>query len=219
MTMTKATSAPTFIFAWARKNFSLPTRKKMPGQGERPPPAAGMTFATVPKLIISFKNLNTMSRKISLIVIHCSATRCNRNYTVQQLYHDHVEVNHWRFIGYHYYIRRNGRIEETRPLERMGAHAKGYNAHSIGICYEGGLDEQGRPADTRTPEQKKAMATLIVQLKQQFPAIATVLGHCDLPGVQKACPCFDATALQPLLQVKRLEDLDRVFLKEEGGEQ
>lgn len=160
-----------------------------------------------------------MSRKISLIVIHCSATRCNRNYTVQQLFHDHVEVNHWRFIGYHYYIRRNGRIEETRPLERMGAHAKGYNAHSIGICYEGGLDEQGRPADTRTPEQKKAMATLIVQLKQQFPAIATVLGHCDLPGVQKACPCFDATALQPLLQVKRLEELDQMFLKGEGGEQ
>ena len=63
------------------------------------------------------------------------------------------------------------------------------------------------------------MATLIVQLKQQFPAIATVLGHCDLPGVQKACPCFDATALQPLLQVKRLEDLDQMFLKEEGGEQ
>lgn len=137
-----------------------------------------------------------MKRTIQMIVIHCSATRCNRPYTVAQLYHDHVEVNHWRYIGYHYYIRRDGTVVATRPLERMGAHAKGWNAHSIGICYEGGLDEQGRVADTRTEAQKKAMAELIGQLKFQFPTITQVLGHRDLPGVQKACPCFDATQLE-----------------------
>ena len=143
-----------------------------------------------------------MARLITMIVVHCSATRCNHPYPVQQLFHDHVEVNHWRYIGYHFYITRSGRVETTRPLERMGAHAKGHNAHSIGICYEGGLDEQGQIADTRTEEQKKAMAKLIVQLKQQFPTIHKVLGHRDLPGVQKACPCFDATMLQPLLHLK-----------------
>ena len=143
-----------------------------------------------------------MARLITMIVVHCSATRCNQPYPVLQLFHDHVEVNHWRYIGYHFYITRSGRVETTRPLERMGAHAKGHNAHSIGICYEGGLDEQGQIADTRTEEQKKAMAKLIVQLKQQFPTILKVLGHRDLPGVQKACPCFDATTLQPLLHLK-----------------
>lgn len=112
-----------------------------------------------------------MARLITMIVVHCSATRCNQPYPVQQLFHDHVEVNHWRYIGYHFYITRSGRVETTRPLERTGAHAKGHNAHSIGICYEGGLDEQGQIADTRTEEQKKAMAKLIVQLKQQFPTI------------------------------------------------
>ena len=147
-----------------------------------------------------------VKRLITMLVIHCTATRCNRRYSLLQLYHDHVEVNHWRFIGYHFYILRDGKIEVTRPLARMGAHAKGYNAHSIGICYEGGLDEQGNPADTRTPAQKEAMARLIIQLKQQFPTIRTVLGHCDLPGVQKACPCFDATLLQPLLRVKNLDE-------------
>lgn len=146
-----------------------------------------------------------------MIVMHCSATRCNRAYTVQQLFHDHVEVNHWRFIGYHYYIRRNGRVEATRPLERMGAHAQGYNAHSIGICYEGGLDEKGLPTDTRTLEQKKAMMRLIVQLHQQFPTIKTVLGHRDLPGVQKACPCFDATTLQSLLRVRDMDELEQTY--------
>ena len=144
--------------------------------------------------------MNAMKRLITLIVIHCSATRCNRPYTVQQLYHDHVEVNHWRFIGYHFYIRRDGKVEATRPLERMGAHAKGHNAHSIGICYEGGLDELGHYADTRTEAQKRAMEKLVVQLKQQFPTIVNLVGHRDLPGVQKACPCFDASELLPLIR-------------------
>lgn len=153
---------------------------------------------------------NQVNRTINMIVLHCSATRCDRDYTVQQLYHDHVEVNHWRYIGYHFYIRKDGRVEETRPLARMGAHAKGFNAHSIGICYEGGLDEQGLPADTRTPEQTTAMKRLVVQMKQQFPTIKQVLGHRDLPGVQKTCPCFDATSLQYLLQVKCLDDLEKI---------
>lgn len=148
-----------------------------------------------------------------MIVLHCSATRCNRNYTVQQLFHDHVEVNHWSFIGYHRYIRRDGRVEETRPLERAGAHAQGYNAHSIGVCYEGGLDENGNPADTRTPEQKVAMAKLIVQLHQQFPTIRQVLGHRDLPGVKKACPCFNGKEMQVFLRIKGMEELD-AWLKE-----
>lgn len=143
-----------------------------------------------------------------MIVLHCSATRCDRPYTVQQLYHDHVEVNHWSQIGYHYYICRDGTVETTRPLERIGAHAKGWNAHSVGICYEGGLDEDGNPADTRTPRQKRAMARLIVQVHQQFPTIRRVLGHRDLPGVSKACPCFDAGELQGLLRLRYMDELD-----------
>ena len=161
------------------------------------------------------KEKQEVKRKITMLVIHCSATRCNRRYLVQQLYHDHVEVNHWRFIGYHFYVLRDGRVEATRPLERMGAHAKGFNAHSIGICYEGGLDEAGHPADTRTPEQKRAMARLIVQMKLQFPTIKEVVGHRDLPGVQKSCPCFDAGTLMGLLQVKDQAELEASW--EKGG--
>lgn len=163
------------------------------------------------------KSQKDIKRKINLIVVHCSATRCNSTYTVQQLYHDHVEVNHWRYIGYHYYIRKDGRVEETRPLERMGAHAKGYNAHSVGICYEGGLDEHGCPADTRTPEQVAAMARLIVQLHQQIPDIDQIIGHRDLPGVQKACPCFDASSLQWLLKLDGIGELEAA-LSENGKE-
>ena len=138
-------------------------------------------------------------RDINMIVVHCSGSRCNHPYTMEQLWHDHVVVNGWRDIGYHYYITRDGVVHPCRPIERMGAHAKGYNAHTVGICYEGGLSATGCIADTRTPAQKVAMRQLIIDLHHRFPSIKTVLGHRDLPGVQKACPCIDATQLQSLL--------------------
>ena len=72
----------------------------------------------------------------------------------------------------------------------MGAHAKGYNAHSIGICYEGGLNARDQPEDTRTPEQKETLHRLLERLKEDYPD-AKVVGHRDLPGVQKDCPCFE----------------------------
>ena len=123
-----------------------------------------------------------------MIVVHCSGSRCNHPYTVEQLRHDHVEVNGWFDIGYHYYITREGKVHECRPVERMGAHARGANANSIGICYEGGLDANGCIADTRTAAQKDAMFWLIINLHHRFPDIKVILGHRDLPGVQKACP-------------------------------
>ena len=132
-------------------------------------------------------------RKIDLIVIHCSATRADRTLTAFDL-----ETLHRR----RGYIRKDGTTLLTRPIERIGAHAKGFNASSIGICYEGGLDCRGRPADTRTPEQRAALRLLVHQLEQRFPG-CRVCGHRDLsPDLNgdgeiepeewiKACPCFE----------------------------
>lgn len=130
-------------------------------------------------------------RNISQIVVHCSGTRCNRTFSKAQLRYEHVIVNGWSDIGYHFYILRDGTVETCRPVVRAGAHAKGYNAHSIGICYEGGLDERGKSADTRTDAQKKALRTLVDRLCRQYPSIKSIVGHRDLPGVKKDCPCFD----------------------------
>ena len=128
-------------------------------------------------------------RNINLIVIHCSATRCNQTYTVLQLIRDHAK--RFGFTGYHYYITRDGQMYQTRHENLPGAHAKHYNQHSIGICYEGGLTPDGIPADTRTPEQKAALVALLRSLKEDYPK-AVILGHRDLPNVRKACPCFNA---------------------------
>ena len=84
-------------------------------------------------------------RKIDLIVVHCSATRCDRRFSVEDLiaWHD----ARFGFTGYHYYITRDGQMYQTRHEQLVGAHAVGYNQHSIGVCYEGGLTPEGRPAD------------------------------------------------------------------------
>ena len=86
--------------------------------------------------------------------------------------------------------RRLRTTETGRPLEMIGAHCQYHNRHSIGICYEGGLDTEGRPADTRTPEQKASLWFLLKDLKQSYPK-AKIVGHRDFPHVAKACPCFN----------------------------
>lgn len=140
-------------------------------------------------------------RQIDLIVVHCSATRDNRPYTEHDLQETHT-LRGFDGIGYHFYIRRNGDIKSTRPVEKVGAHARGYNAHSIGICYEGGLDSYGIAKDTRTLWQKHSLRVLVRALLIDFPS-AKIVGHRDLsPDVNnngevepmewtKQCPCFD----------------------------
>ena len=114
-------------------------------------------------------------REINLIVVHCSATRADRDFTENDLEvcHRHRGFNG---AGYHFYIRKNGDIKNTRPLEKPGAHALGYNAYSIGICYEGGLDVRYRPADTRTEWQKHSLRVLIRTLLMDYPG-CRVCGH------------------------------------------
>lgn len=141
------------------------------------------------------------TRTIDLLVIHCSATRCDRTFTGADVDAAH-RARGFSQAGYHFYIRKDGSVEGLRPLNLVGAHARGYNARSIGICYEGGLDMNGKPTDTRTAEQRASLRKVVTALHERFPT-AGVLGHRDLSkdlnhdGVIekhewiKVCPCFD----------------------------
>ena len=143
-------------------------------------------------------------RKISLIVIHCSATRVDRDFTAKDVDTAH-RFRGFSCWGYHYYIRKSGQIEPMRDEDTVGAHARGFNAISLGVCYEGGLDAQGCPKDTRTPEQRAALRLLVHQLLRRFHGEVRVCGHRDLSpdrngdGVVepeewiKVCPCFDVS--------------------------
>ena len=128
-------------------------------------------------------------RIITMIVIHCSAVRPDQTSSAAQIDSWHRKDNHWKLgIGYHYVIRRDGEIESGRPEWMVGAHCVNHNAHSIGVCYEGGLDIRGQPDDTRTENQKAAMRWLLRQLHRSYPK-AVILGHHDL-NPQKDCPCI-----------------------------
>ncbi len=75
-------------------------------------------------------------------ILHCSATRRNQDYTEEMLLRDHL-ARHFRGIGYHFYVRKDGKMSQHRKILEVGAHCVPYNRCSIGICYEGGLDENG----------------------------------------------------------------------------
>ena len=138
---------------------------------------------------------NMMSAdSIRFLVLHCSATRRNQDYSVEQLRRDH-KARGFYDIGYHFYIRKDGTMTQHRKLLEVGAHARPYNRCSIGICYEGGLDEKGRACNTITAEQERRLVDLFRNLKTLFPK-AKIVGHRDLPGTTpKECPCCNASEL------------------------
>jgi len=132
-------------------------------------------------------------RLITLIIIHCSAVRPDQTSSAAQIDSWHRKDNHWKFgIGYHYVVRRDGSIEPVRPEWMVGAHCRNHNAHSIGVCYEGGLDIRGQPADTRTEAQKTSLRTLLEELHRRYPK-ALIVGHRDLDPT-KECPGFKNVA-------------------------
>lgn len=128
-------------------------------------------------------------RTINLIVVHCTATFPDQRVTVEDITRWHKQQG-FKTIGYHFVIAQDGTVHEGRPIEDIGAHCKDHNAHSLGVCYVGGLAADGKPADTRTPEQRESMLQLLTELKERFPD-AAIHGHRDFAN--KACPCFDAT--------------------------
>lgn len=126
-------------------------------------------------------------RYINEIILHCSDTKEGLNFNINDIRRWH-KAQGWKDVGYHYVICLDGTVEQGRALEEIGSHCKGHNAHSIGICYIGGLDKNGKPADTRTRQQKAAIYDLLNKLANLFPD-ATIHGHKEFAN--KACPCFN----------------------------
>ena len=127
---------------------------------------------------------------VKLLIIHCSATRCDRPYSVKNL----IATGEAKYgqVSYHYYIRMNGDIIPLLPESARGAHARHHNHCSIGICYEGGINTRGQNDDTRTEAQKHSMYELLKELTKEYPD-ARIIGHRELPHVIKDCPCFTAS--------------------------
>lgn len=155
-------------------------------------------------IIAQLQAFNPNVRKITGIVVHCSATAEGKDFDASDIERWHKERKFNR-IGYHFVIKLDGTIQTGRELTMAGAHVSGYNAHTIGICYIGGLDGKGKAKDTRTDEQKESLLWLIRAIKRHIKGGAsfTVKGHRDYSPDQnrdgiiqkheriKECPCFD----------------------------
>lgn len=131
---------------------------------------------------------NSAMRYINEIIIHCSDTPPTHDWGAKEITVCHKQRG-FRTCGYHYVVRIDGTVEKGRNLSEAGAHCKGFNAHSIGICYIGGRDAAGHIADTRTPSQKAALLKLITSLTHLYRCKTT--GHNDHCSY-KTCPNFDA---------------------------
>lgn len=129
-------------------------------------------------------------RKITEVIVHCSATAEGKDFTVADIRRWHLARN-FSDVGYHWVVYRDGSINKGRDESIIGAHCTGHNSNSVGVCYIGGCASDGKtPKDTRTPEQKTALVKLLKELKQRYPS-AVIRSHRDF--ATKACPSFDAT--------------------------
>ena len=128
-------------------------------------------------------------RKIDKIIIHCSATPPSMDIDAKEIDRWHRNKG-WSQIGYHFVIKRDGEIQDGRPLELIGAHVKGYNTGSIGICLVGGVEEGNvsHAQDNFTDKQWRSLRNLLKICKADYKK-ATIHGHNEYAN--KACPSFD----------------------------
>jgi peptidoglycan hydrolase-like protein with peptidoglycan-binding domain len=156
----------------------------------------------LPKVAAEVLNIRKSRRTITDIVVHCTATPFGKDLSVDDIRKMHKKQG-WSDIGYHYVVTLDGIAREGRDVDISGAHVSGHNAHSIGVVYVGGLDKNGKAADTRNNAQKAGLLSLLMDLRKLYPK-ARISGHRDFsPDLNhngiiepweriKECPCFDA---------------------------
>ena len=130
-------------------------------------------------------------KKTDSIIIHCAATKKSMDIGYKEIREWHVDQNGWDDVGYHYIIRRNGKLEKGRPEEYSGAHAPSHNSRSIGICLVGGMADDGGPENNFTLEQFLTLKDLVNMIMDKYSDITEILGHCDVQDNKPNCPGFN----------------------------
>lgn len=139
-------------------------------------------------------------RNIERLFVHCTAGK--KSQTAEQVMAE-FKRKKWKYPGYHYLITEDGKIHQLLAEDKVSNGVQGYNSTSINVAYTGGIDDSGKPLDTRTDAQKKSLYVLLKRLKEKYPE-ASIMGHRDISPDKngngkvdsweriKACPCFDA---------------------------
>lgn len=122
-----------------------------------------------------------IEKKIKLLVVHCSDTENNQDVAAIDIHKMHLGFG-WDGIGYHKIINRSGKIEDGRPEYWVGAHVKGKNEISLGVCLIG--------RDQFTEKQFVSLEQILRKWKSTYPN-AEIVGHKDTGNTKKTCPNFD----------------------------
>jgi len=122
-----------------------------------------------------------ISKNIKLLVVHCSDTENVKDFNAADIHKMHLKFG-WDGIGYHKIILRSGKIENGRPEYWIGAHVKGKNKISLGVCLIG--------RNNFTNKQFSALEKILKKWKLLYPK-AKIVGHCDTGNTDKTCPNFD----------------------------
>ncbi len=140
--------------------------------------------------VLDQEDFKKSKRKIKKIIVHCSATPEGRHNDARDIHSWHLKRG-WAGIGYHYVMLLSGEIQYGRNVNYSGAHAKGYNKYTIGVCLIGGTDQKlVAKENSFTGDQFVFLESFLIKLHKLYPD-AEITGHRNLPGVNKACPCFD----------------------------
>lgn len=153
------------------------------------------------------------TRYITRLILHCAATPNGRSFDAEDidLWHQargfkrntrYINEKYpLKYIGYHKVILSDGSVENGRQTVEIGAHCKGYNANSLGVCLVG--------TDHFTLEQWKTLKDIIVAYRKQLPPFL-IHGHNEFNS-HKTCPGFDVQAylnnkMEPLFKHILLEN-------------
>lgn len=126
-------------------------------------------------------------RPIDKLIIHCAATKPSMDIGAKEIRDWHVNDRGWKDIGYHFVIRRDGTLEDGRPINQVGAHVEGHNTGSFGICLVGGINDKGKAESNFTDEQWNTLRKCVMIFKAEYPK-GTVHGHNEFS--KKDCPSF-----------------------------
>lgn len=121
------------------------------------------------------------------IFVHCSATKASMDIGVREIRQWHKEQG-WLDVGYHFVIRRDGTVEEGRPVDVVGSHVKDWNSRSVGVCLVGGIDDKGKFVANFTEAQMHELRGLLQALLAKYPTAKLMAHHLVAP---KACPSFN----------------------------
>lgn len=121
------------------------------------------------------------------IFVHCSATKPSMDVGRREIEMWHKQQG-WLAVGYHFIIKRDGTVEEGRPVDVVGSHVKDWNHKSVGVCLVGGIDDKAKFAANFTPAQMQSLKVKLDELKALYPQ-AVIKAHHDV--APKACPSFD----------------------------